>query len=168
MNNIVLIGFMCSGKTTIGRLLANELDYSFIDTDYWISKETDLTIDEIFASKGEEYFRKLETETVKNFSNNLKNTVLSTGGGLSVREVNIPYLKEIGQVVYLQVSKDTVLDRLNPNVVRPLLEQDNQAERIEELLKIRRPIYEAVADIIIDTDNKSVEAVTREVRQSLS
>lgn len=168
MKNIVFIGFMCSGKSTIGRILAKEIAFEFIDTDQWISQKTNLTVGEIFESKGEDYFRKLETKTVKYFSENLNNTVLSTGGGLSIREENIPYLKEIGTVVYLKVSKDTVLERLNPNIDRPLLAVDNKEEIIENLLARRNPLYEKVADVTIDTNNKTIIAIVDEIRKLLS
>lgn len=167
MKNIVFIGFMGSGKTTIGRALAKEIYYEFIDTDQWISDKMNLTVGEIFASKGEEYFRQLETSTVKLFSNELENTVLSTGGGLSIRQENASYLKEIGTVVYLKASKNTILGRLNPNIERPLLAGPNPEERIEELLKQRNPIYEEVADLIIDTDDKSVETIVKELKERL-
>lgn len=168
MKNIVFIGFMCSGKSTIGRILAKEIGFEFIDTDQWISQKMNLTVGEIFEAKGEDYFRKLETKTVKYFSENLNNTVLSTGGGLSIREENIPYLKEIGTVVYLKVSKDTVLERLNPNIDRPLLAVDNKEEIIENLLARRNPLYEKVADVTIDTNNKTIIAIVDEIRKLLS
>ncbi len=167
MKNIVFIGFMCSGKTTIGRTLAKRQDYKFIDTDQWIRKKEKMDIGDIFEKKGEDYFRKLETKTVKHFANNLSNTVVSTGGGLSVRQENIPYLKEIGTVIYLSVSKDTVLSRLNPNIERPLLSVDDPEKRIEELLEERNPIYEKAADLIIDTNNKTISKIVDEIIERL-
>lgn len=168
MKNIVLIGFMCSGKSTVGRELAKEVNYKFIDTDQWISQQMNLTIGEIFAEKGENYFRQLETNTVKGFSKNLRNTVLSTGGGLSIRQENISYLKEIGAVFFLRVSKDGVLDRLNPDVERPLLAGDKKGKKVEELLAVRNPIYEKVADFIVDTNDKSVKDIVEEIKTLLS
>lgn len=168
MKNIVIVGFMCSGKSTVGRKLAKKINYKFIDTDQWISNEMNLSIDEIFDKKGEDYFRGLETNTVKHFSENLTNAVLSTGGGLSVRKENLTYLKEIGTIVYLKVSKNSVLKRLNPNIVRPLLEQEDREEIIEDMLNIRNPIYNDIADIVIDTNNKSIDTVVNEVMDKLS
>lgn len=168
MDNIVFIGFMCSGKTTVGLELAKILNYSFIDTDDWISNSVDLTISEIFDKKGEEYFRQLESDTIKQLSTKPKKLVLSTGGGLSVRKENIPYLKNVGKVIYLKVSKDTVLKRLGNNLARPLLAGDKPEERIEALLKERDPIYEEVADIIIDTNNKSIAEIINELMDLLS
>lgn len=168
MSNFVFIGYMFSGKSTIGKALANELSYEFIDTDQVISEETDLTIAEIFEKKGEAYFRELETKTIKNLSKNLQNTILSTGGGLSVREENIKYLKEIGTIIYLKVSKETVLERLNKDIERPLLAEENPEDKIDKMLKVRSPIYEQVADFTIDTDNKSVERITNEIKTLLS
>lgn len=168
MKNIVIVGFMCSGKSTVGRKLAKKINYKFIDTDQWISNEMNLSIDEIFDKKGEDYFRGLETNTVKHFSENLTNAVLSTGGGLSIRKENLTYLKEIGTIVYLKVSKNSVLKRLNPNIVRPLLEQEDREEIIEDMLNIRNPIYNDIADIVIDTNNKSIDTVVNEVMDKLS
>ena len=168
MENIVLIGFMCSGKTTIGRILAKKINYTFIDTDHHISKNENLTVGEIFDTKGEEYFRKLETQTVKEFSKSLKGTILSTGGGLPIREENVPFLKEIGRVIFLKASKETVISRLNPKVERPLLLESNPEEKIENLLNQRNPIYEKVADIEIDTNNKSMESIVEEIIEAIS
>ncbi len=168
MKNIVFIGFMCSGKSTIGRVLAKEINYKFIDTDQWISEQMNLTIGEIFEKKGEDYFRQLETNTVKDFSEHLSNIVLSTGGGLSIRQENIPYLKEIGPIIFLSVSKDGVLERLNSDIERPLLAGDNPGKKIEALLSVRNPIYEEVADYIVDTNGKSVKDIVEEVKRLLS
>jgi shikimate kinase len=167
MKNIVLIGFMCSGKTTVGRSLAKKLNFDHLDTDQWIRKETNLEIAEIFERKGEDYFRNLETQTVKHFSNELRNTVLSTGGGLPIRKENASYLKKIGTVVYLQVSKETVVSRLNKNIERPLLAVKDPENKISKLLNDRNPLYEQVADITIDTNNKTIDIIVNEILEYL-
>lgn len=166
-NNIVFIGFMASGKTTIGQALAEKKGYSFIDTDKWISNKMNAPISEIFDKKGEDYFRQLETKTIKKLSKSLDNTIISTGGGLSIKKENVPYLKNMGTVVFLKVSKETVISRLGKNKERPLLASENPEEKIETLLKERNPIYEQVADVIIDTNNKSVKELVDEVIKTL-
>ena len=168
MKNIIFIGFMCSGKSTIGRILAKDINYDFVDTDQWISQKANLTIGEIFEKEGEDYFRELETQTVKEFCETISNSVISTGGGLPIRHENVSYLKELGSVIYLKVSKETVLERLNPNIERPLLAVENKDERIENFLAKRNPIYEKAADYTIDTNNKSVSAIVEEIRKLLS
>ena len=168
MKNIIFIGFMCSGKSTIGRNLAKEIGFDFVDTDKWISKKTNMTIGEIFSDMGEEYFRQLETKTIKEFCGILENAVISTGGGLPIRQENVPYLKELGTVVYLKVSRDTVIERLNPKIERPLLNVENKEEHIDKLLTKRNPLYEKAADVTIDTNNKPISAIVDEIRKLLS
>lgn len=165
--NIVFIGFMASGKTTIGKALAEKKGYYFIDTDKWISNKMNAPISEIFDNKGEDYFRQLETNTIKKLSKSLDNTIISTGGGLSIKKENVPYLKNMGTVVFLKVSKETVISRLGKNKERPLLASENPEEKIETLLKERNPIYEQVADVIIDTNNKSIKEIADEVIKTL-
>ncbi|NMB42906.1 MAG: shikimate kinase [Clostridiales bacterium] len=168
MKNIIFIGFMCSGKSTIGRVLAKEIGFDFVDTDRWISNKANMTVGDIFKEKGEDYFRSLETQTIKEFCGTLDNTVISTGGGLPIKQENVPYLKELGRVVYLKVSRDTVIERLNPNIERPLLAVENKEEFIDELLAKRNPLYEQAADITIDTNNKSIATIVDEVRKALA
>ena len=112
MNNIVLIGFMGSGKTTFGRWVSRRHDRKFYDTDEYIEKKQNTTISEIFATKGEEAFRDMETETVKELSDTLDNCVISVGGGLVLREVNRELLRKLGTVVYLKASEEELCKSL--------------------------------------------------------
>lgn len=166
-NNIVFIGFMASGKTTIGKSLAEKKGYSFIDTDEWISNKMNTPISEIFDKRGEEYFRQLETNTIKKLSKNFDNTIISTGGGLAIRKENARYLKDMGTVVFLKVSKEIVISRIGKNEERPLLAGEDPEKKIEALLKERNPIYEQLADVIIDTNNKSIKEIVDEVIETL-
>ena len=111
-DNIVLIGFMGSGKTTFGKWISRKYGYSFCDTDEYIEKKEKTTINDIFASKGEAAFRDMETETVKEFADSLKKCVVSVGGGLPVRKENREILKSIGTVVYLKASEEELCKRL--------------------------------------------------------
>lgn len=160
MKNLVLTGFMGAGKTRVGKLLAKRLDYEFLDTDELIEEEEGCTISELFAKKGEEYFRDRETETVKRLSkeNTEKRYVLSVGGGLVVRECNRGYLKKIGHVVYLEADEETLSGRVRQGEGRPMLDGD-KGERLHTLLESRRAIYEQTADTVIRTDSLTVDEV---------
>ncbi|MCX8069624.1 MAG: shikimate kinase [Thermodesulfovibrionales bacterium] len=161
MKNIALIGFMGTGKTTVGKLLAKRLGYKFIDLDREIEKKNNMTINEIFATKGELAFRDLETQTIKELSNRSM-TVLSTGGGAVIRDENMMILKSFCLVVCLLASPDTVYNRTKDNKDRPLLKVDNPLDRIKSLLSERRPFYER-ADLAIKTDDKSPLQIVDEI-----
>jgi shikimate kinase len=163
MDNIILIGFMGSGKTSVGVKLANRLGYTFCDTDRIIENECNRSISNIFATDGEEYFRKLETSVIKELYGKLEHSVLSVGGGLPITEGNAELLKRLGQVVYLKTSKETILKRLNGDTTRPLLAGDDAGHKVEELLKFREPIYKTAAHHNIITDGKSFEEIMQEI-----
>lgn len=159
-HNIILIGFMGSGKTSVGERLADRLNYQFRDTDRLIEQKAGDTINHIFALHGEEYFRNMETDILKELVPTLRNTVLSTGGGLPLRDVNAKLLKELGLVVYLKASKQTTLQRLAGDNSRPLLQGEDLEQRVERLLTLRTPIYEKAAHKVIVTDGKSINDIS--------
>jgi shikimate kinase len=163
MNNIVLIGFMGSGKTSVGMQLAKKLAFHFSDTDQIIEERCNRTISNIFAAEGEEFFRKLETKTINEFIGNLKDTVLSVGGGLPVQAGNAELLRQLGQVVYLKTSKETILNRLSGDITRPLLSGDNAESKMDTLLTFRTPIYEAAAQITVTTDDRIFADIIDEI-----
>lgn len=158
-NNIILIGFMGSGKTTVGQLLAKNLGYHFLDTDEYIEQTTGKTISTIFATYGEEYFRSLETKIVEELAASVSNTVVSTGGGLPLREKNANILKEMGQVIFLQISKAVVLNRLQGDINRPLLQGKNVEERVETLLTERFDKYKKAAHYMVCVDQRTEQEV---------
>ena len=158
-NNIVLIGFMGSGKTTVGIRLSYRLRKSIEDTDKLIERREKRTIREIFAQDGEECFRKLETQILREAVGKMKNRILSVGGGTPVKEDNRELLKQLGTVIYFRVKPETVYNRLKHDTSRPLLQCENPMERITELLEQRGEAYEACADIIIDVDELSMQQV---------
>lgn len=162
MRNVVLIGFMGAGKTAVGKSLAQHLSSSFIDTDHLIEKRTGKQIKEIFAEQGEEAFRKLETETVKEVSEK-EDQVIAVGGGAVLREENVQALKKNGVLVYLKADLAILFERTKGTQKRPLLEVPSPKEEIERLLSIREGVYQEVADIIIDTSALSVPEVVSEV-----
>jgi len=151
---------MGSGKSHVGELLAQKLDFEFVDTDEMITQKTSLSIVELFKEKGEEYFRLMETEAVKELQSK-KRMVLSTGGGLPCFHNNIEKLKKLGVVIYLNVSVDTLINRLKNEISkRPLLKDKNDSEfktYISSQLDNRKRFYEQ-ADLFID-ENETIEEI---------
>ncbi len=158
--NIVLTGFMGTGKSKIGRRLAKKLRMSYLDTDELIEEREKDSISAIFKKRGEEYFRRLETKIVKEVTL-LDNYVISTGGGVVLREENIRALKKDALIICLFASPEVILKRTEGNENRPLLEMNNQKKRIEELLTLRKPFYEK-ADFSVDTSALDSEGVVVE------
>lgn len=165
-HNIVLIGFMGCGKTSVGERLAARMSYQFKDTDDLIEKRVGDTISNIFKNSGEEYFRSLETDTIKELKGSLHHTVLSTGGGLPIKEVNANILKELGYVVYLKATKETTINRLIGDTTRPLLSGDELESKVERLLTIRTPIYEKVAHKTVATDGRTFDEIMNLIMES--
>ena len=165
MRHIILIGFMGSGKSTMGKLIANKLGYSFVDTDHYIEKKEGRSISDIFADDGEEYFRNTETEVLKELMQSEEKKVLALGGGTPLREENRAILKEAGYVIFLKITPDEAYKRLKDDTDRPLLQVSNPKEKIAELLAFRNPIYEAAADYVLLEDNKSLEDVFYELSE---
>lgn len=162
--NIILEGFMGSGKSTVSELLSDKLELELIDTDEAIEEAEGRKISEIFEQDGEEAFRDMETELMEMvISEHMRETVISLGGGLPVREKNRELLKRAGKVVYLRTSPETVYDRLKGDDTRPLLKSENPLARIKELQDKRGKIYEEAADIIVDTDGKTPAEVADEI-----
>ena len=162
-DNIVLIGFMGSGKTTFGKWISRKYGYSFCDTDEYIEKKEKTTINDIFASKGEAALRDMETETVKEFADSLKKCVVSVGGGLPVRKENREILKNIGTVVYLKASEEELCKRLSRDNTRPLLKGGNLKGKIHTLMQQREDIYMDAADVVINTENVSFGHMYEEI-----
>ena len=163
--NIVLTGFMGTGKSKIGKRLAKRLGMSYLDTDELIEEREKDSVPAIFKKKGEEYFRRLETKVVKEVAL-LDNYVISTGGGVVLREGNIRLLKKNAFIVCLFASPEVILKRTEGNDNRPLLGVNNQKKRIEELLALRKPYYEK-ADFSVDTSALDSEGVVEEIIEFL-
>ena len=161
--NIVLIGFMGCGKTTIGQKLASDYGYEFIDTDDLIEKRCGCSINEIFATKGEAYFREMETEILRELTLKASHAVISTGGGLPLRQENADLLQRLGRVVFLDITENEVISRLRGDLTRPLLSGDDPEGRVHELISYRKPIYSAAADVTIDVSGRSVVEIVAEL-----
>lgn len=164
-NNIILIGFMGCGKSSVGYRLSYALRQTLIDTDKLIEKKQKMTISEIFETEGEAAFRQMETDCIRYLIENADKQIISTGGGLPMREENHALLKELGTVYYLKVTKEAVYERLKGDTTRPLLQGENPEAKIEELLTKRAPIYEACADYVIEVSDKSFEEIIREISE---
>jgi shikimate kinase len=163
--NIVLTGFMGTGKSKIGRRLAKKLRMSYLDTDELIEERGKDSIPAIFKKRGEKYFRRLETKVVKEVAL-FDNYVISTGGGVVLREGNMRALKKNAFIVCLFASPEVILKRTEGNENRPLLEVNNQKKRIEELLALRKPYYEK-AGFSVDTSLLDSEGVVEEIIEFL-
>lgn len=160
--NIILVGFMGTGKTKVGRELARVLSWAFLDTDEIIEKELGLSIAEIFSSYGEKFFRRKEAEVIKKLVDKTDRTVVAVGGGAVLREDNRTNLRLLGTVVALYASPSEIARRLSGDSTRPLLQGGNLQQRIQELLAERKPYYE-LADVQIDTTGYSVREIVERV-----
>ena len=165
MNNIILVGFMGTGKSVVGKKLAAKLNKDFVESDDMIEAREKMPIRDIFEKKGEPYFRRVEKEVIKEASSR-KNVVISAGGGAIVDEENFNNLKNSGTLICLKASPDTILKRTKDLKTRPLLNVPDPKKRIEELLKKREPYYNK-ANFIIDTDNLSIEQVVLKITDLL-
>ncbi|MBR7100475.1 MAG: shikimate kinase [Clostridia bacterium] len=158
--NVVLCGMMGVGKSTVGKKLQWLSGKTCVDTDLLIVQKHG-QISEIFEKYGEEHFRNLETQTVQSLAKR-DNLIISTGGGLVLREQNVSLLKEKGKIFFLRASLQTLLSRVTVNAARPLLSLGAE-QKLRSLLPVRTPVYERVADYIIDTDERTVDDIAREI-----
>lgn len=159
-NNIVLCGFMGCGKTTVGKDLAENLGYTFIDTDEFIEKRENMSVSDIFAQKGEPYFRSVETEVTKELAER-QGLVIATGGGMMLNSQNAESLNKIGVSFWIKVSVETILQRLKGDTTRPLLQREDKDAAIRELLQKREPFYLKHSNFCIDGEGEPKEVVER-------
>ena len=166
--NIILEGFMGSGKTTVSEILSDRLDLDLLDTDAAIEETEGRTISSIFADEGEEAFRAMETELISTIvKEHWRDMVISLGGGLPLREENRKLLKDAGKVVYLKASPETVYERVKDDTSRPLLQCEDPLSKIKELLEARSDLYDAAADLVVETDGKTPEEIAGEILEGL-
>ncbi|GFI31515.1 MAG: AAA family ATPase [Lachnospiraceae bacterium] len=164
--NIVLIGFMGSGKSTISDYLSTMFAMDAVEMDQIISQREGMSISDIFAVYGEEYFRNLETNLLVEMQSR-NNVVISCGGGTPMREKNVAEMKKNGRVVLLTASPETIYHRVKDSHDRPLLENNKNVSFITELMEKRRVKYETAADVIIETDGKNELEICEELVQRL-
>lgn len=163
---IVLIGFMGSGKSSVGRILSQKTGWPRFDTDEIIAARFGRPIAEIFANVGEEKFRDAETEALNGLAAGAP-SVIVTGGGIVLRPGNIELLRRLGRVAHLEADEETLFRRVSRRATRPLLQTENPRQTLAELLRIRLPIYRQAADFQVDTSPLTHEEVAKAVIKNM-
>jgi shikimate kinase len=164
--NIVLIGFMGAGKSTISDYMSTMFAMKVVEMDQIIAEREGMSISDIFEVHGEEYFRDAETNLLIEMQSK-SNVIISCGGGVPMRERNVVEMKKNGRVVLLTASPETILDRVKDSHDRPVIENNKNVEFIAQLMEKRRERYEAAADIVIKTDHKSALDICEEIIREL-
>jgi len=164
--NIILIGPMGSGKSTIGNIIARRLNREFMDSDHFIEKRTGVDIARIFDIEGEQGFRDRESNALRELLSE-NNRVIATGGGSVLRDENRQLLKQKGYIVFLDTTVIQQLQRLRRDKKRPLLQTENPRERLETLLLERRPIYLDLADLVVKTDKRMARRLAADIINQL-
>ncbi len=165
--NIVIIGFMATGKTIVGRKLAKKINMEFIDTDKLIEQKEKMSINKIFSEKGEDCFRELEKNLIKKISRK-NNVVISTGGGVVLFSENMTRLRRNGIVICLKTRPEIILRRVEfQKGIRPLLNKSNPLKEIRDILK-KREVYYKQADIFIDTTDFNVNKIVKKILKEIS
>lgn len=160
---LILIGFMGAGKTSVGAAYAEKYGIPMVDTDARIEEKTGMIVSDIFATLGEETFRHLETQVLQDLLEEPGPMIISVGGGLPLREENRELLNQLGTVICLKVTPDTVLKRLKGDTTRPLLQGGDVRHRVEELLATRNPLYETAANGSVIVDGKNFDQIVEEL-----
>ncbi|MBC8390227.1 MAG: shikimate kinase [Actinobacteria bacterium] len=166
IKNISLIGFMGSGKSTIGNMLSKELKMLFIDIDRIIELSENKIIKDIFEAEGEKYFRNLESEVIKKIYSN-KNCIFACGGGVVERVENMSIIKSSSTIVYLYISANEAYERLKFTKDRPLLEGKDRKEIIERLIKKRDVLYNKYADLKVNAKDRDSKMVIKNIMEKL-
>lgn len=164
--HIFMIGFMGVGKTSTSRVLSRKLGIREIDTDAMIVEQEKRSISDIFDKEGEEYFRTKETELIDQIGE-MKPCIVSCGGGMAMREVNVEKMKKIGQVVWLTATPETIYLHVKDSTNRPLLNGNMNVPYIKSLMDAREPKYRKAADIIIETDGCTPTQVADKIIQKV-
>jgi len=170
-SNIYLIGYRCTGKSVVGRALAEALDRPFIDADDELVRTHGMTIQHIVRAQGWEGFRKKEIQVLDRISD-LTGHVIATGGGVVLSDDNVARMKQSGTVVWLRATTDTIRQRLQADIkaeqLRPSLTSKGAEEEVEEVLKYREPLYTKAAHCTIDTDGVDVKTICRRILETIS
>ncbi|MCG8484292.1 MAG: chorismate mutase [Clostridia bacterium] len=169
---IFLIGFMGSGKSTIGKQLSDITGFQWVDTDSIIEEKMEMKISKIFSKKGEKFFRKIEAQVLQNIEDE-ENQIISCGGGIILKEENRKFLKEKGKIVFLHGDIKTMLDRIEYDDNRPVLfsalrdNSDKKYEAFKDILDKRMPLYLEAADVTIEIEKKHPEEIAKEIINEL-
>ncbi|MBT5953404.1 shikimate kinase [bacterium] len=172
--NIVLVGMMGSGKSSVAKHLTTSIKWPLIDMDEEIEQYEKQTITSLFETKGEAYFRKLETAFLTRLleSKEIDNNIISTGGGIVEKQENYDLLSQLGCVVYLKAKSETLYLRISDDTTRPLLSKTNDSEsmhsKLESLLVRREKKYEMVSNIVLNTDDKTILQISNEIELLLT
>jgi shikimate kinase len=164
--NLFLVGPMGAGKSAVGRQLARLLHMDFVDSDEEIERRTGVDIPFIFEKEGEDGFRKRESKVIDDLSAR-QGVILATGGGVVLDPENRSHLGARGYVVYLHTTVEQQLDRTRRGRHRPLLENGDRRQVLEELMRVRDPLYREIADMTVETDGRRVKEVAAEIRDAL-
>ncbi|EIJ83472.1 shikimate kinase [Bacillus methanolicus] len=165
MKAIYLIGFMGSGKTTVGKSMSAKWNWPVFDTDEELEKKVKKSINQIFEENGEEFFRLLESEILKQMPVN--RSIITTGGGIVLKEENRRWMKENGVVVFLYAEPEEIFKRIENDDSRPLLKTNKKAA-IKELFQARLSLYKEAADFTIDTTGKDITEIIKEIEEGLT
>lgn len=161
-NNIMLIGFMGTGKTTVSRELSRVMQIPEVDMDAFIVEQEGRSISDIFAEQGEDKFRDIETNCLKKLQETT-GRIVSCGGGAVLRDENVGYMKQNGVIVLLTATPETIYKRVRHSTDRPILNGHMNVEYISELMNKRKSRYLEVADIVIETDGKDISKIAKEI-----
>ena len=164
--NIYLIGFMGTGKTSVSHKLSELLGYEEADSDAWIAHRQNQNIAEIFEAQGEQAFRDMETELLRELGEE-SHKIISCGGGMALRQENVALMKDSGVVVLLTAEPETVLARVQGDSSRPILNGNMNVSYIRELMARRMPCYQAAGEVVIATDFCSPEEIAEEIQKKL-
>lgn len=165
MKNYILVGYMGCGKTTVGKNLARINKMSFLDTDEMIEQQQGRKIGDIFAVDGENAFREMETEMLREMvEQKMEGCVISTGGGMPIREENRELLKKLGMVFYLRAKPETVYERVKGDTKRPLLQCEDPLNRIRAMQEQREPAYREAAHCVIEVDGYKQSQIAEQIK----
>lgn len=165
MGHIYLIGFMGSGKSTVGAALARAAGYTLFDTDELIISRDGRTIPDIFSESGEPFFRRIESEVISDIADMTESAVVSCGGGVVLAPTNVLAMKRSGRIIWLTASSGEILRRVSADESRPLLSGKKTIADIEKLMAARHERYEDAADVMVSTDGRSVDDIVGEILQ---
>jgi shikimate kinase len=167
VRNIILVGFMGSGKSSVGREIARRLGFRFIDTDTTIRQKHNKSIPDIFASFGEPFFRDEENKALRDLQN-IEHVVVATGGGIVLQPRNHPLLRSLGVVVWLTATEEVIWERVSRNQNRPLLQTQDPRTTISNLMATRYPLYGSLSHIIVETSGLTHQEVADQVLAAIS
>ncbi len=164
MRNVVLVGFMGSGKSSVSKALAKSLNMTLVNTDLAVEKDIGKKISRIFSEQGERVFRQLEYQVIKKISKN-ENQIIACGGGVVLNSENTENLKKNGLIVYLRTDSQVLLERVKDSMKKPLLDVTDKEKQIKSLIESREEKYLAAADFVVDSSNLSIEELAGEIQR---